>query len=165
MTARHPATCPHCQAALACAECGCEVMFASHRSGADHRMFHAIVSLAYLNWPKRDDVYQPLGRDNLYGWLLVEADYCEPPVEIESRNMEFVSAICARLLSALKDKVHYWRIVETPKGVQVILPKSLSYKTAGKRQFEDTRSAVYEIIETTLGVKIEDLKREAKLAA
>jgi hypothetical protein len=48
--------------------------------------------------------------------------------------------------------------------VRVLIPKSLDYKTAGKRQFEDVRSAVYSIIETVLGVDVETLKREARAA-
>ena len=73
-------------------------------------------------------------------------------------------AIVMALFPAIKKKIHCIRFVEMAKGIRVLIPKSLDYKTAGKRQFEDVRSAVYTIIESVLGVDIDTLKREARAA-
>ena len=136
-----------------------------HRGDADHRMFWSIMKIAYDTWPEAHE-FQPLGKMHLYGWLLIEVGYIhEPPIEIESRNVEFVQAILMAVFPAIKSKIHCIRFVPTAKGVRVLIPKSLDYKTAGKRQYEDVRSKVYELIEVTLGVPVEQLKREAKLAA
>jgi len=144
-----------------CPTCG---QASRHRSDADHRMFWAVMKLAYDNWPEHE--FEPLGISHLYGWLLIEAGYIhEPPIEIESRNKDFVRDIVMALFPAIKSKIHCIRFVPTAKGVRVLVPKSLDYKTAGKRQFEDVRSKVYEIIESVLGVPVETLKREARLAA
>jgi hypothetical protein len=126
-------------------------------------MLHAIVTLAYQNWPE-DHEFQPMGRDHLYGWLLIEAGHHELPVEIESRNPVIVRNILAAVFPIMKSKIHCIRFQPTAKGVRVLIPKSLDYKTAGKRQFEDVRGRIYEILETVLGVSVETLKREAKAA-
>jgi hypothetical protein len=127
-------------------------------------MFWAVLKLAYENWPT-DHEFEPLGRDHLYGWLLTEVGYHHTPVpEIESRNPDFVREIVMSIYPALKSKVHCIRFIQTAKGVRVLIPKSLDYKTAGKRQFEDTRARVYEVIESVLGVPIETLKSEARAA-
>lgn len=123
-------------------------------------MFWAIIDRAYQNWP-HDHEFEPLGRMHLYGWLLIEAGHHKPPIEIESRNKEFVASIVRAMFPAIKDKVHCIRFFPTAKGVRVLLPESLSYKAAGKHKYEDVRAKVYEIIEATLGVTVETLKKEA----
>jgi hypothetical protein len=144
-------SCPHCKQPW------------QHRSDADHRMLHAIVSLAYANWPE-DHSFEPMGRDHLYGWLLIEAGHHEDPIDIESRRPEIVQATIAAIFPAVKRSIHCIQVVPTAKGIRVLIPKSLSYKSTGKRRFEDVRSKVYELIESVLGVPIETLKHEAKAA-
>ena len=152
------ARCPHCKQPWL------------HRSDADHGMFWAIVTKACKNWPETHP-FKPNGLtdedrvNNLYGWLLVEVGYVDVG-DIESHEAHNVNAGLHTARRVVKGKkLHYWRLIETPTGWQLIVPKSLDYKTAGKRQFEDVRSKVYEIIETVLGTPIETLKREAKMAA
>jgi hypothetical protein len=127
-------------------------------------MLHAIVSLAYQNWPEDFDEFQPVGRDHLYGWLLVRAGYIEDPIDIKSRSKAFALSIVGEMIPLLKRRLHYIDISETAQGLRVIVPKSLDYKTAGKKKFEETRSKMYEILEAVLGVPVETLKREAKAA-
>lgn len=154
-----------------CPHCGCEIDFApvSQRSSADHNMFWATVAKACQSWP-HSHRFQPTGVspkdrvNNLYGWLLVEIGYVDT-LDIESHEVHAVD-VGFRVARRKKDsKIHYWRLTQTETGWQLITPRSTNKLTAGKRQFEDVRSRVYEIIEVTLGVKVEDLKREAKLAA
>jgi len=119
------------------------------------------MEIAHSSWPE-DHEFQPLGKMHLYGWLLCEAGWHEPPIEIESRNPEFVKSILTAVFPAMKSKLHCIRFIPTAKGVRVLVPKSLDYKTAGKRQFEDTRARVYEIVESVLETTIETLKSEAR---
>jgi hypothetical protein len=137
--------------------------YVQQRSDADHRMFWSLMEIAHSSWPEHHE-FQPLGKMHLYGWLLTEAGWHEPPIEIESRNPDFIREIVTRIFPALKSKIHCIRFIPTAKGVTVLIPKSLDYKTAGKRQFEDVRSAVYDVIESVLGVPIETMKHEAKAA-
>jgi hypothetical protein len=134
-----------------------------HRSDADHRMLHAIVSLAYSNWPE-DHSFEPMGRDHLYGWLLIQANHCTA-IDIESRRPATIEATIAAIFPAIKRRVHCIEVKPTTKGVRIMISDSLSYKEAGKRKFEDVRSKVYEVIESVLGVPVEQLKREARREA
>lgn len=150
-------TCPHCKQPWL------------HRSDADHGMFWATINSACKNWPS-EHPFQPSGvndkdrADNLYGWLLVEVGYADVG-DIESHEIYAIDVGLRAARRTVKGKkLHYWRMRETPTGWQLITPKSLDYKTAGKRQFEDVRSAVYEIIESVLGVPVETLKHEARAA-
>ena len=144
-----------------CRECGQPML---HRSDADHRMLHAIVTVAYQNWPE-NHAFEPMGRDHLYGWLLIQAEHHEPPIDIESRKPEIVNATLTAIGPIVAKRFHCIDVRPTAKGVRVLFPKSLSYKEAGKRKFEDVRSKMYEVIETVLGVPVETLKREARREA
>jgi hypothetical protein len=126
-------------------------------------MLHAIVSLAYANWPDGHE-FEPMGRDHLYGWLLIQAGHCTA-IDIESRKPEVITATIAAIFPAIKRRVHCIEVQPTAKGVRILISDSLSYKEAGKRKFEDVRSKVYEVIESVLGVTVETLKREAREAA
>ena len=166
MSARHPTSCPHCQARLACAECGCEITPTPHRSDIDHRMFWAIVHRAFENWPEQH-AFCATDANELYGWLLVEAEHSVSG-EVQDKDINAIRKSARAFLDLAGESEHpiyYMRLTPTKKGVKVTIPKSLRYKTVGKRQFEDVRSKVYEIIETVLGVQVETLKREARLAA
>ena len=135
-----------------------------HRSDADHRMLHAIVSLAYTNWPETHE-FEPMGRDHLYGWLLIKSGWHEPPIDIESRKPEIITSTLAAIGPIVAKRFHCIQVLPTAKGVRVLFPKSLDYKSAGKRQFEDIRSKIYEVIESVLGVSVDQLKREAQKEA
>ena len=137
-----------------------------HRSDADHRMFWSIVHRAFENWPEQHQ-FCPMDANELYGWLLVEAGHCVSG-EVEDKDINAIRKSARTFLDLAGESEHpiyYMRLVATKKGVKVTIPKSLRYKVVKKRQFEDTRSKVYEIIETVLGVAVETLKREARMAA
>lgn len=137
-----------------------------HRSDADHGMFWAIIERAFQSWPEQHP-FCPTDKNELYGWLLIEADYCVSG-EVQDRDINAIrksARVFMDLAGESNHPIYYMRLNPTKKGVKVTIPKSLSYKTAGKRQFEDVRAKVYEIIEIILGVKVEDLKREAQREA
>ena len=146
-------TCPHCRQPWV------------HRSDADHGMFWAIIHRAFENWPE-DHSYCPNDINELYGWLLVEAKHSVSG-EIKDRNINAIRKSARTFFNLTGESDHdiyYMRLEPTKSGVRVTIPKSLSYKKAGKRKFEEVRSLVYEIIEVTLNTNIENLKREARAA-
>lgn len=140
-----------------CEKCGAPDR---QRGPADHRMLHAIVSLAYANWPETHS-FEPMGRDHLYGWLLIQAGHGQA-IDIQSRKPEIITATIAAIFPAIKRRIHCIDVQPTAKGVRILISDSLSYKEAGKKKFEDVRSRVYDVIESVLGVPIETLKREAQ---
>jgi hypothetical protein len=129
-----------------------------HRSDKDHAMHRALIRKAFQNWPE-DHRFQPDDEDHLYGWLLIEAG-AKACVEVESKDVDVAKAVARGIFEVTKRRIHCMRIFPAgDTGLRICVPDSLAYEEAGKRKFEETRRAVYEIIETTLGVKIETLKR------
>jgi hypothetical protein len=146
-----------------CTACGQRLI---HRSDADHRMFWAIMERAFHSWPENHD-FCPMDKYELYGWLLIQAEYCVSG-EVHDRNINAIrksARVFIELAGESDHPIYYMDLKPTRSGVRVTIPKSLSYKSAGKRRFEDVRSKIYEVIESVLGVPIETLKREAKQAA
>lgn len=136
------------------------------RSDIDHRMFWAIVHRAFENWPEQH-AFCATDANELYGWLLVEAEHSVSG-EIQDRDINAIRKSARTFLDLAGESEHpiyYMRLTPTKKGVKVTIPKSLSYKTAGKRQFQDVRSRVYEIIESVLQTDVQTLKREARREA
>ncbi len=138
-------TCPNCGGPM------------KHRSEDDHEMFWAILHRAYENWPENHG-FKPDNKSHLYGWLLIEAGH-KDCVEVETTDKSVAISVARAMFSVTKREIHCMRVFGTPTGVRICVPKSLSYKSAGKKQYEGVRSVVYEIIETALGVKVETLKR------
>lgn len=136
------------------------------RSRIDHGMFWAIIQRTFESWPERHP-FCPDNKDELYGWLLIEVGYSVSG-EVHDQDINAIrksARVFMDLAGESDHPIYYMRLKRTARGVRVTIPKSLSYKSAGKRQFEDTRGKVYELIEVTLGVKIEDLKIEARQEA
>lgn len=148
----------------ACGDCPYKPQ--QHRSDADHGMFWALVERAFQNWPEQHQ-FCPTDKNELYGWLLIEANYCVSG-EVQDRDINAIrksARVFMDLAGESDHPIYYMRLNPTTKGVKVTIPKSLSYKTAGKRQFQDVRAKVYEVIESVLQVPVETLKSEAKREA
>lgn len=146
---------------LHCGDCGSTNVVGSHqnRSDRDHNMFHAVIGRAYESWPESAR-FQPSSKDHLYGWLLIEAGHSES-AEVESGDRDEIIRAGKAFFTLVGRKVHCVRMFGIPNGVRIAIPKSLAKKAEEKRPFEDIRSKVYEIIEITLGMPIETLKKEA----
>jgi hypothetical protein len=128
-------------------------------------MFWSIIHRAFENWPEQH-AFCPTDANELYGWLLVESGHCASG-DVRDRDINAIRKSARTFFDLTGESEHpiyYMRLTPTRNGVRVTIPKSLSYKKVGKRQFEDVRSAVYSIIEAVLGVDIETLKREPKAA-
>lgn len=126
------------------------------RSSKDHGLFWAIMDRAFDNWPA-DHPFQPDSKEHLYGWILIEVGYREC-TEVETDDKAVAAAVAKAIFGVTKREIHCMRIYGTSAGVRVCVPQSGDYEHAGKKKFEAMRSAVYEYIEITLGVKIEQLK-------
>jgi len=120
-------------------------------------MFWAIMQRAFENWPE-DHVFRPDSKEHLYGWILIEAGYSEC-TEVEAKDHAVALAVAKAIYGVTKREIHCMRIFGTSTGVRVCVPQSGDYAHAGKKKFEQMRSAVYEVIEATLGVSIDELKR------
>lgn len=127
-----------------------------HRGHKDHGMFWAVMRRAFDNWPE-DHAFKPESPDHLYGWILIEIGYSEC-TEVETDDKSIAIAVAKAIYGVTKREIHCMRVFGTSTGVRVCVPQSGDYAHAGKKKFEDMRSAVYEVIENTIGVRIEELK-------
>lgn len=126
------------------------------RSTKDHGFFWVVMERAFDNWPV-DHPFQPDSKEHLYGWILIEVGYRDC-TEVETDDKAVATAVAKAIFSVTQREIHCMRVYGTPTGVRVCVPQSGDYEHAGKKKFEAMRSAVYEYIEITLGVKIEELK-------
>ncbi len=142
--ATKPGTCPNCGGTQ------------RHRSVSDHGMFWAVMQRAFDNWPESHP-FKPDTKEHLYGYILIEVGYRDC-TEVETNDKAVATAVAKAIFGVTKREIHCMRVYGTPAGVRVCGPKSGAYEHAGKKKFEAMRSAVYEYIEITLSVKVEELK-------
>lgn len=129
-----------------------------HRSASDHGMYWAILQRAFDNWPVTHP-FRPTSKDHLHGWLLIESGHAQS-VDVETENVDVAKAVAKGIFEVTRREIHAMRIFGLHAGgIRISVPQSMSYEEAGKRKYEQMRADVYEVIETVLGVKVEELKR------
>lgn len=120
-------------------------------------MYWAIMRRAFENWPI-DHRFQPNNEEHLHGWLLIEVGHKEC-VEVETHDVDVAKAVAKGIFHVAQRQIHCMRIYGAETGIRICVPGSLAYDEAGKKKYEAIRAAVYEVIEATLGCKVEELKR------
>jgi len=141
-----------------CPTCGGPM---KHRSDKDHGMFWAMMQTAYDNWPETHKC-KPTSRENLYGWILIELSFAQT-IDVEAEDIAIAMRTARATFEISKRKIHCMRVFQIEGGVRIAVPDSTAYDAAGKKKFETIRAAVYEYVETVLGVKIEEIKRQTKV--
>lgn len=133
-----------------------------HRSAKDHGAFWRVAQRAFDNWPENHPA-RPASKENLIGWILIEVG-CSEHRDIEDIDpsnpdeIRLAKAIVRATYELSERTIHCMRIFPLPPNhIRIYVPQSLSYQLAGKRKYEEARAKVYEYIETTLGVKVEQL--------
>lgn len=142
----------------ACPMCGNADPF--DRSDEHHKLFFAIVKVAFDNWPETHP-FVPRDAEHLRAWLLIEAKHY--------KEREFVRP-AGVTNDAFRDFLRGWRefmdakdvrIFPIPNGVRMRVAKSIK-KTGpdrvGKKEFQEVSSRVFTIIEATIGLDIEQWK-------
>ncbi len=129
-----------------------------HRSAADHRGFWHTMQRALDNWPEQHP-FRPNTKEHLVGWLLIEvgASECKDVDDISADDERAVKLVARAIFELSEREIHCMRIFPTETGIRICVPQSLKYQLAGKRKYEEARAKVYEYVETTLGVKIDQL--------
>jgi hypothetical protein len=146
---------------MRCPACGwdCGSSRSSKRSLQDHKRLFAIIGRAYQNWPE-DHEFQPQSVDNLRYWLT-----CKAGPEFRNVRVHFLpdrerSLIVETVKDLLKTEIDKFP-VEYKDGLAVITPKSISFETMPQAEFSKLRDAITDLIEATLGCKVEELTKEA----
>ena len=145
-----------------CPTCGTPLKH--HRSDVAHRHFFAIINEAWKQWPESAQ-FQPEDAEHLRAYLLVKAKHCDR-LDVRCRNSDAISLrmqIDALLRSYGDGKPPLMHVYSW--GIRVFRPRSISYAACDRKTFQAVSETVFEIIEDALGVKINDLKREARQQA
>jgi len=145
-----------------CPTCG---HLAASRSHKDHAFLFRVIGVAAQMWPETHP-FQPSGgsaserAENLRGWLLVEADWTDSTdifVE-DGDDPQTIVRVIRQARQLLEGSTRYMRMRQIHGGVRIIRPRSLDYATADKRQFQEVRRRIFEIVETTIGASVDAMR-------
>lgn len=150
-----------------CDKCGGP---ARHRSDEAHGLLFAAITAAFSQWPHKHR-FQPESPEHLRAWLLVEAGHVDF-VDVDLTTYDVPTELAEKLAvstvkaarSLLSDKIKP-RVYRTLDGIRLVAPRSIDYKTLGKREFQDVAQRVYEVIELELKVDPVKLVKETERAA
>lgn len=143
-----------------CSQCGSPLR---HRSDPHHRMFFSVIAKAFDSWPESAR-FQPVSAEHLRSYLLIKANHFNKlDVECENPDAFALEDQLRGILQAVTDKPPLMHTYSW--GVRIFWPKSISYAAADRKVFNEVSEKVFEILEATLGVPIETLKREAQQEA
>lgn len=129
-----------------------------HRTRSDHGAFWHVAQRTFDNWPEQHP-FRPTTKEHLIGYILIEVGYseCRDVENIGHDDERAVKAVARAMFDLAQREIHCMRIFPTATGIRICVPQSLKYELAGKRKYEEARAKVYEYIETTLGIRIEQL--------
>jgi hypothetical protein len=144
-----------------CPHCGCEVE-AKKRSAPDHRRLFAIINNAFAQWPEGHD-FQPDNSEHLRAWLIAKAGWREATPIALPENATDAMQVLFRLSieAAIKAAGGTAFVVPYRRGVAVVRPKSMAFSEMSQQEFSKLRDAITDILEATLGCKVEELTKEA----
>jgi len=115
-----------------------------------------MIKAAYEHWPEWHS-FKPMSAEILRGWLYVEAGYAST-VELPD-----ASDVTVRAVEAAKKVLNpnvYHRMVETPYGLNLVGPRSISKGSCKKAEFRAVQDKVAAIIGAVVGVSAEQLVKE-----
>lgn len=123
-----------------------------------------MIAEAFKQWPENAE-FQPEDAEHLRAYLLVKAKHFDK-LDVRCRNADAISlktqldAVIRAFCDGKPPLIHAYSW-----GLRIFKPRSISYRTADRKVFNAVSEKVFEIIENVLGVRIEDLKREAQREA
>jgi hypothetical protein len=137
-----------------------------HRSVKGNNFYFRAIARACENWPHGQEPEPEGDSELLRAWLQCRAgpewrmsqDF---PVEAAAAVMWLLEHIRA------DNKYAFIKTVTTEEGpkLRVLIPKSTAFDQMDEEENAPLRKAVFEIIESVIGVKVEDLVYEAESAA
>ncbi len=125
------------------------------RSGVSHRHLFASIREAWLNLP--DDLAEQFKTpEHLRKWALIEAGYADERTVVCSSKLE------ARKIAAFMRPMDEFAIVVARDSViKVYTAKSQSTRAMNKRDFQESKTKVLDIISGLIGVTPEALSAQA----
>lgn len=123
------------------------------RSEASHKAFFAAIKEAWMNLPE-DKAAQFPTPEHLRKWALIECGYRN------TRMIACATSAEASRMAAFMQPMDEFAIIHAVEDVlQVHTAQSQSYQAMGKRDFQESKTAVLEYLANLLGVSVDDLKK------
>lgn len=129
------------------------------RSGVSHRHYFAAIHDAWQNL-KEDIASEFATSEHLRKWALIRAGYCDRRSIVCASKAEAV-----RFGAFVKPMDEFAVITVSEATVTVYTAQSQSMKAMGAKVFQESKTAVLEIVAAMVGVKPAELQREAGRAA
>lgn len=124
------------------------------RSVASHSHQFAWLHEAFLNLPEHIARKHP-SEDHLRKWALIETGFCHEDISVWETATDAMTAA-----SIMKKLDTYCVVVVRGNIVRRYSAMSQSARAMGKKKFEDSKSAILELISNLIGVAPDQLKRE-----
>jgi hypothetical protein len=125
------------------------------RSAESHRHFFAIVNEAWQNLPEAwgDRFATP---DHLRKWCLIRAGYRDERTFVAKSKTQ-----AAELAAFIRPLDDYAVVAVNGCTVSVFTAKSQSIRAMGRKEFQDSKTKVLDILATMLGVELDALRNQA----
>lgn len=139
--------CPHCS---------------KKRSAPDHRRLMAIIGNAFKQWPEAHP-FQPDDEEELRAYLICKAGFSmKTPIALpDPLTPPHIAAFQASIAAGIKAANGFAFVIPDRSGVRVVAPKSMKFAKMSQRDFAQLRDNITDILEATLGCKVDELTKEA----
>jgi hypothetical protein len=136
-------------------------MMAEHqeRSAATHAHYFAVIREAWLNLPE-EQADRFVSPEALRKFCLIKAGYADNRQIVASSRAEAI-----RLAAFIRPMDEYALVSVEGSVVNVFSAQSQSQRAMGKQRFQASKEAVLDVLASMVGVKTEQLEREAGRAA
>ena len=129
------------------------------RSMASHNQYFAAIADGWNNLPENISARWP-SEEHLRKWCLIEANF------FNELDFDFETEDKAKRFAAFYRKADdYARIFPHGKKIIIRIAKSQSLAAMGKDTFQASKTAVLDLIESLIGVKPGELRKEAGQSA
>jgi len=136
-----------------CPECGCDLAPRKRRSVPDHRRLFALIKQAFDNWPEAHD-FQPENAEHLRAWLVCKAGWRET-TSYDLGEKADADVVALALQAGIKAAKGTGFVKVHGRGVAVITPKSMDFRSMGQAEFGLLRDAISDIIKSETGIDAE----------
>lgn len=136
-----------------------QVELRQDRSAASHRHFFAAIHEAWQNLPE-DAAERFQTSEHLRKWALIRAGYRDERTIVASSKAE-----AQRLAAFIRPMDDYAVVLVSGAVVKVCTAKSQSVKAMGRKEFEESKAKVLDVIAGLLGTTADALRQNAGQAA
>jgi hypothetical protein len=135
----------------------CGQKLPSTRNVARHNLLFAILKPALHQWPESYE-FQPMSQEHLRAWLLYKSGWCTTKELYIGGPAKNMAVMAVKHFLAPEERHRFF--TSTAKGIREYTPRSIAWNKCKEAEFEEILNSTADLIESIIGVRIGDLKRE-----